>query len=74
MRIHNCLIFTSSTSRIEMRPDEMGDFAGNLVVNDSVLKNCSMAPEAWEDVLKRLNNDSAPTDHGRAAMHKEVVG
>jgi hypothetical protein len=39
MRIRNCLIITSSESCIELRPDELREFSGNLVVNEASLVN-----------------------------------
>ena len=37
MRIQGCLIVTTSKSCIKLRPDEMQEFSGNVVVNEEVL-------------------------------------
>jgi hypothetical protein len=75
MRVHNCLIITSSESRIELRPDEMHQFSGNLIVNEAFLGNWLEAIKEWRGVAKALADiDCSPADHSRTAMHEEVVG
>ena len=75
MRIQNCLIVTSGESRIELRPDELREFSGNLIVNEAFLGHWSEAIKHWQGVTKALGDiDASPTHHGRAAMHEEIVG
>lgn len=75
MRIQNCLIITSTESRLELRPDEMREFSGNLIVNEAFLGDWLETIKRWRGVAEALGNkDPSPADHRRTPMHKEIVG
>jgi hypothetical protein len=71
MLIKNCLIFTFSASRIEMRPDELPNFLGNVIFADGRL------PEAAKDWLKitmaSADIDASGAYEGGAAMYDKVL-
>jgi hypothetical protein len=75
MRIRNCLIITASESDIELRPDELREFSGNLVVNEAFLGNWAEIIREWRGVSTALGDEnSLGPQPGRASMHEEVLG
>ena len=75
MRIDNCLIITSDDSYIELKPEEIRHFSGNVIVNEALLGNWSKVVAHWRGFAKELADvDPSCADHGRPLMHKEVVG